>query len=307
VYSGARRGGTLVRAAGGTLPYGHVTVLRRDGPPLSLASAAETPVPRAAPARLTLGPRALRADLFLPSWHRAGGGRLPVLLDPYGGPSRQRVTAAPDWRAPVSQWFAEQGFAVLVVDGRGTPGRGPDWERALHGDLFGPVLEDQAAALREAAARCPDLDPGRVGIRGSSFGGTLAALAVLHRPDCFHAAVAASAVSDQRMFHARSRERFLGPPDAFPERYDAWPAVPAPHGPARPLLLVHGLDDVTVPAAHTRRLSAALLEAGHAHEVLLLPGVGHQVIGSALTGYVLRRQRDFLRRHLGVRSRVPEV
>ncbi|MFI1095354.1 prolyl oligopeptidase family serine peptidase [Streptomyces sp. NPDC020917] len=300
VHSGARRGGTLLLFADGVRPHGRATVVRDRQPPRHVASVAEHPATRPRVTRLELGPRALRADLYLPSWHGTGSGPLPVLLDPYGGPGRQRVTAAPDWRVPLSQWFAEQGFAVLVADGRGTPGRGPDWERAVHGDLFGPVLDDQVTALREAAARCPDLDLGRVGIRGSSFGGTLAALAVLRRPDCFHAGVAASGVTDPRLYHARSRERFLGLPDAFPERYDAGALAPDANGPARPLLLVHGLDDANVPASHTRRLSAALLAAGHPHEVLLLRGVGHQVLGAVTTGYLLQRQRDFLQRHLGV-------
>ena len=51
-----------------------------------------------------------------------------------------------------SQWFADQGFAVVVADGRGTPGRGPQWDRAVAGDLAGPVLEDQVEALAPSAA-----------------------------------------------------------------------------------------------------------------------------------------------------------
>ena len=100
-----------------------------------------------------------------------------MLLDPYGGPHGQRVIADQSafW---TSQWFAEQGFAVIIADGRGTPG-GYEWERAVAGDLAGPVLEDQIEALRVAADRCGDLDTGRVAIRGWSFGGYLSALAVL--------------------------------------------------------------------------------------------------------------------------------
>ena len=71
-----------------------------------------------------LSVRRLSAVLYLPSLHRPGCGKLPVLLDPYGGAGRQQVTAELDWRSLVSQWFAEQGFAVLAADGRGTPGRG---------------------------------------------------------------------------------------------------------------------------------------------------------------------------------------
>jgi dipeptidyl-peptidase-4 len=67
----------------------------------------------------------------------------------------------------------------------------------------------------------------------------------------------------------------------------------------RPLLLIHGLADDNVHPANTVRLSTALLAAGHPHEVLLLPGAGHQVMGSAFTVAVLRRQLGFLRRHLG--------
>jgi dipeptidyl-peptidase-4 len=73
---------------------------------------------------LVLGPHALRARLHLPSWYRPGE-RLPVLLDPYGGASRQLVTAELDWYTLLSQWFAEQGFAVLVVDGAARRGAVP--------------------------------------------------------------------------------------------------------------------------------------------------------------------------------------
>jgi dipeptidyl-peptidase-4 len=251
--------------------------------------------------RLVLGPRDLRAVLYLPSWHRTGSGRLPVLADPYGGASRQRATAELEWRCLVSQWFAEQGFAVLVADGRGTPGRGPDWEREVHGDPFGPVLEDQVTALHEAAALHPELDLGRVGIRGWSFGGSLATLAVLRRPDVFQAAVAGAAVTDQRLHNTHWRERFLGHPDEFPQRYEACSLVLAAPKLTRPLLLMHGLADDNVHPANTLRLSSALLAAGRPHELLLLPGAGHQAIGRAVsTDNVLWHQVRFLQRHLGV-------
>jgi dipeptidyl-peptidase 4 len=242
----------------------------------------------------------LRAALYLPSWYQPGDRPLPVLADPYGGAGRQRVTAELDWRSLVSQWFAEQGFAVLVADGSGTPGRGPDWEREVHGDLFGPVLDDQVTALREAGRLHPELDLGRVAIRGWSFGGALAALAVLRRPDVFHAAVAGAGVSDQRLYNSPWRERFLGHPDEFPERYEANSLVLAAPQLTRPLLLIHGLADDNVFPASTLRLSSALLAAGRPHEVLLLPGAGHQPLGSAITENLLHHQLDFLQRHLNL-------
>ncbi|HEY0542557.1 MAG TPA: prolyl oligopeptidase family serine peptidase [Actinoallomurus sp.] len=301
VHSGVRRGGTLVHVAGcADQPGGRVTVVREGRPAVPIASLVERPVLDVHATPLVLGPRELRGVLYLPSWHRPDSDRLPVLLDPYGGAGRQRVTAELDWRPLVSQWFAEQGFAVLVADGRGTPGRGPEWERAVHGDLFGPVLDDQVTALREAARLRPELDLGRVGIRGWSFGGSLAALAVLRRPDVFHAAVAGAGVTDQRLYHAYWRERFLGHPDEFPERYEACSLVRAAPTLTRPLLLMHGLADDKSHPANTLRLSSALLAAGRPHEVLLLPGAGHQAIGGASTEDLLWHQVRFLRRHLGV-------
>ena len=85
-----------------------------------------------------------------------------MLCDPYGGPHAQRVLAAYDaYLTP--QWFAEQGFAVVIADGRGTPGRGPEWDRDVTGDLAAPVLEDQVEALHSAAEQCGDLDLAKVG------------------------------------------------------------------------------------------------------------------------------------------------
>jgi dipeptidyl-peptidase-4 len=299
VHYGVRRGGTLVHVAGcADQPGGRAAVLREGKPAVPIASLAQRPALDVHATRLVLGPRELRAVLYLPSWHRPGSGQLPVLADPYGGASIQRVTAELDWRSLVSQWFAEQGFAVLVADGSGTPGRGPDWEREVYGDLFGPVLDDQVTAVQEAARLHPELDLGRVGIRGWSFAGSLAALAVLRRPDVFHVAVAGAGVTDQRLYNTHWRERFLGHPDEFPERYQASSLVLAAPRLTRPLLLMHGLADANVYPANTLRMSSALLAAGRQHEVLLLPGVGHQAIGAPNTENLLWHQLRFLQRHL---------
>src|ERR1019366_4562514 len=140
--------------------------------------------------------------------HRPGSAKLPVLLDPYGGPHMQVVVASGS-AFLTAQWLAEQGLAVVIADGRGTPGRGPEWERAIADDICGPVLADQVDALAAAAARCPDLDTGRVAIRGWSFGGFLAALAVLRRPDVFHAAIAGAPVTDWQLYDTHYTERYL--------------------------------------------------------------------------------------------------
>ena len=267
---------------------------------VQIASCAQRPVLDLRMEMLSLGPRELRAALFLPSWYRPADGPLPVLMDPYGGPAMRKVTAEQSPDTFVSQWFAEQGFAVLVADGVGTPGRGPSWERAIYLDIAGPALSDQVTALHVAARREPALDLSRVAIRGWSYGGFLAALAVLRRPDVFHAAIAGAPVTDQRLYDTHWRERHLGHPDEHPEAYDRCSLIGKAAALSRPLLLVHGLADDNVVAAHTLRLSAALLAAGRPHEVLPLPQATHQAAGPVGEGLLLH-QLDFLQRTVGLR------
>jgi dipeptidyl-peptidase-4 len=245
---------------------------------------------------LRLGSRRLCAGLLLPSDH-VPGTKLPVLLDPYGGPHAQRVLAARSaWLEP--QWLADQGFAVLVVDGRGTPGRDPDWERAIHLDLAGPVLDDQIDALHAAAELEPDLDLSRVGIRGWSFGGWLAALAVLRRPDTFSAGIAGAPVTDWSLYDTFYTERYLGTPQQEPSAYRTCSLLDDAPSLARPLMIIHGLADDNVVAAHSLRLSQRLTESGRPHTLLPLTGVTHMTPQVAVAENLLLLQVDFLNQHL---------
>ena len=212
----------------------------------------------------------------------------------------RRAVRTRDWWLCEAQWYAEGGFAVLVADGRGTPGRGPAWEKAFHGDKITAALEDQVAAVRGAADQCPDLDTGRVGIRGWSYGGYLAAAAVLRRPDVFHAAVAGAPAFDQRLYDTYWQERFLGLPQEHPERYDRSSLLADAPNLRRPLLIVHGLADDNVTVAHTLRMSAALLAAGRPHSVLPLAGATHAVGQEEVAVGLVLHQLAFLRDALGV-------
>jgi dipeptidyl-peptidase-4 len=321
VFGGARAGGTTVLTRRSLGEDGVSVRILRDADAgrttaAHIATHAEhpdLPVPR--PAILALGPREVRTALLMPSWHEPGSGKLPVLLDPYGGPHAQRVLAARGAYL-TSQWFAEQGFAVLIADGRGTPGRGPEWDRAVAGNYADPVLEDQIDALAAAAERHTDLDLGHVAIRGWSFGGYLAALAALRRPDVFHAAVAGAPVTDQRLYDTHYTERYLGHPDENPAAYDRCSPVKDAErlqrdGPGtgaadagqrslRPLMLIHGLADDNVVVAHTLRLSSALLAAGYPHTVLPLSGVTHMTPQEVVAENLLLLQLGFLRDALGL-------
>ena len=229
--------------------------------------------------------------------HDHDGSPLPVLMDPYGGPHAQRVLRSHNAFC-ASQWFADQGFAVVIADGRGTPGRGSSYERSVHHDLAAGVLDDQVAALHAAAQRHPEIDLDRVAIRGWSFGGYLSALAVMQRPDVFHAGIAGAPVTEWRLYDTDYTERYLGNPNEHPEVYDANSLLPLAPQLERPLLLIHGLADDNVVAAHTLQLSSALLAAGKPHEVLPLVGVSHMTPQEVVAENLLLHQLDFLRRSL---------
>jgi dipeptidyl-peptidase 4 len=301
VHDAAGEGDVVVITAAPMESAPSATVYRRDEAMATVASRAEDPVLDPKPMLFLAGPRELRAALLLP-----GGTEpdepVPVLLDPYGGPTFRRVVRSRNAFLE-SQWFADQGFAVLVVDGRGTPARGTAWERSVHRDLMGPTLQDQVDALEDAAKRFPFLDLGRVGIRGWSFGGQLAAAAVLRRPDVFHAAVVGAPVTDERLYDTHYTERYLGHPDENPEGYRSSSLLDDAAGLERPMLIIHGVADDNVFVANSLRLSRALMEAGREHIFLPLTGATHMAKEEAVAENLLLLELKFLRNELGETAR----
>ena len=229
--------------------------------------------------------------------HNHDGSPLPILFDPYGGPHAQRVLCASSAYF-ASQWFANQGFCVVIADGRGTPGRGTQWERDVHHDLATKILDDQIEVLRELPALVPCADTSRVGIRGWSFGGYLAALAVLRAPDMFHCAVAGAPVTKWDLYDTHYTERYMGNPHTHAANYEATSLVAHAHLLERPLLLIHGLADDNVLAAHTLQFSTALLHHGKVHELLALSGVTHMTPQEVVAENLLLHQLQFLQRAL---------
>ena len=275
-----------------------VRVLRAGEPVAEIRSLAEDPVIESRPTFGVVGDRDIRVALFTPEGAEPDAP-LPVIVDPYGGPHFSRVIKA--HRALLEpQWLADQGFAILVADGRGTPGRGIAWEHAIYRDLAGPVLEDQVDALHAAAERFGFLDLDKVGIRGWSFGGYLAAMAVLRRPDVFHAAVAGAPDTDQSLYDTAYTERYLGLPQEDPDVYRRNSLIADAPNLVRPLLLIHGLADDNVFVANTLRLSRALTEAGRLHSVVPLSGVTHMTTQDSVAENLLLLQVRFLRQALGL-------
>jgi dipeptidyl-peptidase-4 len=297
VHSGVEGGDAQVRTSATVHSARSIATVTRSGQVVAeIENVSEVSVVEPRPRFLTLGERELPAALLLPGG-REPDGPLPVLMDPYGGPSGARVLKAAGAHL-TSQWFADNGFAVLVIDGRGVDGRGPAWDREVYRD-FTVTLEDQVDGLRAAAERFGFLDLGRVGIRGWSFGGELAAMALLRRPDVFHAGVVGAPVTDQHLYDTFYTERFLGLPDQEPEAYRRSSPVFDAASLSRPMLLIHGLADDNVFVANSLRLSAGLFEAGKWHELVLIPNATHLTRSTAVTENILRVQLDFLTRTLG--------
>jgi dipeptidyl-peptidase 4 len=274
-----------------------ITLTRSGGDTRVVRSLAEDPgfLPRAT---LVPGPyEDSRTLVLLPTAWTTADGPLPVIVSPYGGPHHAEVLYAGRIYLG-AQWIADQGFAVVVADGHGTPGS-PSWEREMRLDVAGPALEGQVRGLEAAAKAFPEaLDLSRVGIRGWSFGGYLAALAVLQRPDVFHAAVAGAPPSDWALYDTAYTERYLGLPDEQPEAYASTSLLPMAAKLERPLMIIHGMADDNVVVANTLQLSRALLEAGRPHQVLPLSGVTHMTPQEVVTENILRLELDFLRKAL---------
>ncbi|MCS6863979.1 MAG: alpha/beta fold hydrolase [Gemmataceae bacterium] len=225
--------------------------------------------------------------------------KYPVIVDVYGGPKHVHVVQAMrQWLVP--QWLANQGFIVVAIDNRGTPGRGRAWERAIY-QKFGTVpLDDQVKGLRLLCEKFPAMDPDRVGIVGWSFGGYMAANAVLRRPEVFKAAVAGAPVTDWEDYDTHYTERYLGLLPESKKAYDDANLIPLAKNLQRPLLLVHGTADDNVYFRHTLKLANALLRAGRDFETLPLPGITHMYSSDpAVMEQLWARTARFFRRHLG--------
>lgn len=204
--------------------------------------------------------------------------RYPVLVRVYGGPHHNEVTDVAGAYV-VDQWIADHGFLVVHIDPRGTQLRGRAWERAVFGKFSEVPLDDTVAGLQALAAQEPALDLSRVGIIGHSFGGYLAALAVLRRPDVFRAAVAGAPVVDWANYDTAYAERYLGvpPPAGASSVYAQNGLLAYAKELSRPLLLEHGTADDNVHFSETLLLTDALFRAGKRFELIPYSAQTHQI------------------------------
>jgi dipeptidyl-peptidase-4 len=262
----------------------------------TLPSVAENPtqLPRTELTRTT-GARELDAAITRPQDFVAGK-KYPVILQVYAGPTSKHVSA--NRRSYFTdQWYADQGYIVVRFDGRGTPNRGRDWERAIKGNFIDIALEDQVAGLQALAKAVPELDMTRVGVTGWSFGGYFSAMAAIRRPDIFRAGVAGAPVVTWENYDTHYTERYLGDPKTSPDAYKVSNVTTYAAEARRPIMLIHGLTDDNVYFQHTLQLADALYMAGKPYE--LLPMLGTHMVSDPLVR--LRQQVriiDFFNREL---------
>ncbi|WP_017154497.1 S9 family peptidase [Bacillus bingmayongensis] len=233
------------------------------------------------------------------------GCKYPILDYIYGGPQITRTPKEFTWGGeyalglPVdqvggAQSFAQLGFAVILMDGRGTPYRSKEFHDFSNERLeWSAGLEDHVVAIKQLAEQYPFLDSKKVGIYGESGGGYAAARAILTYPDVYKVAVSGCGNHDQRLYLAAWGERFQGlfNSELYREQ-DNTKLVKNLNG---KLLLVTGDLDDNVHPALTMRMANALIKENKDFDLLILPNRHH---GISEDVYFIRRRWDYFIRNL---------
>ncbi|KAH7303498.1 hypothetical protein B0I35DRAFT_446696 [Stachybotrys elegans] len=216
----------------------------------------------------------------------------PVIEDIYAGPHDFFTPKAYSTSSGLRDW-ANQGYIMVKMDGMGTCWRSKAFHDVCYKNIKDGGLPDRIAWMKAAASTRPWMDISRVGIFGGSAGGQNAAAAVLHHGDFYKAAAADCGCHDNRMDKIWWNEQWMSWP--VDQSYvDSSNATHVANLTGK-LMLLCGELDTNVDPASTMQLVDALNKAGKDYELVWVPGGGHGVGGS---GYPLRRQRDFFRRHL---------
>jgi len=243
------------------------------------------------------GTTTLYGRLLLPP-DKTVAGSVPLIVNPYGGPAVQTVRGKWDGRERLfDQVLVQNGFGVLHVDNRGMGGRGRDFAQAAHNDL-GPVqLGDQIAALDQALRAYPQLDAGRLGWWGWSWGGTFTLYALTHN-DRFRAGVAVAPVTDWQNYDSIYTERYLGLPLANPDVYRDDSVVNSAANLKGRLLLIQGTGDDNVHLENTIQFVQKLVDADLPYDLQLYPRKTHGIDGAEASVHLFSRVLAHFQRYL---------
>ena len=239
------------------------------------------------------------------------GGKHPVIDAVYGGPQvfvapRNFVEAVTASNPVGDQALSRLGFAVVITDGRGTPGRSSSYRDDGYVEFTQVGIEDHIAAIEAWARLKPEMDLERVGIYGWSWGGTFTAQAILSHPEFYDVAVSGAGVYDYAAVYPGFESVTGAPVYEDGSRYktrrgespSTWEALDitrlAPNL-AGKLLLVYGDMDENVPQAQAMRLVDALVKANRPYDLLYLPNRTH---AAGSEPYTLLRTWDYFVEHL---------
>lgn len=292
---------TVLRTLDGKL----VRTLSRADTRLLYAKGYQTPVPftvMASDEKTTL------YGIVIPPADFEEGREYPVIDYIYGGMQCCNVPKEFTWKCFGGresfgglQSFAQLGFAGIILDGLGTPGRGKTLHNISYENIHGCAgLKDHVWVLDQLKKQFPYLDTGRMGIWGNSGGGCATSRAMLEYPDIYKVGVSSAGNHDQRMYDNMWTERYYGL--YKPEIYKKGDNTALAENLKGKLLIVHGAMDCNVSMSESLRLVDALIRADKDFDFLILPRTNHNVPGNP---YFIRRKLDYFVRHL-LKEEIPE-
>jgi dipeptidyl-peptidase-4 len=205
--------------------------------------------------------------------------KYPAIVYVYGEPANQTVL---DRWGGSSMLFhralADAGYIVVSFDNRGTPApKGTAWRKIVYGSVGDLSAKDQAAAIRELAAKHTFIDGDRIGVWGWSGGGSSTLHAMFRFPEIYKVGVAVAPVPDQQLYDTIYQERYMGLPKDNAEGYRTGSSINFAAGLKGKLLLVHGTGDDNVHFQGTERLINRLVELGKPFDVMIYPNRTHAI------------------------------
>jgi len=259
------------------------------------------PVPQALDLIAGDGSTRLNGFYFAPASAQPGPqrGLNPVITLAYGGPGVTTVGYRWARDTALIAYWQRRGYGVFMIDTRGMADRDRAFTRA-HQNAFGQVeVADLFAAVRQLPGLVAGVDAARIGFFGWSYGGYLAARAMLDAATPFAAAVGVAPVTDWTLYDTAYTERYLGLPDGgtAPSYASANLAGRAALL-KKPLLLVHGTADDNVLFEHSLRLIEALQNEGRVFDTIIYPGKAHGISGRVARLHLDRSIDAFFDRHL---------
>jgi dipeptidyl-peptidase-4 len=199
-------------------------------------------------------------------------GKRPLVVMHYSGPATQRVLNR--WRKRFEYALVEAGYAVLIVDPRGSDCKGRAWRNETYMNLGVKEAEDLIAAANWAAKR-DDIDGERMAILGWSYGGyeTLMSMSMKGHP--FKCGVAIAPVTDWKLYDSAYTERYMRRPQVNPRGYEAASLIHRAAELTGDVLIIHGTGDDNVHVQQTMQYVQALVEADKQFEMQLYPDDNH--------------------------------